>query len=55
MSWNSSMNTRGVINMLTEVDNNGEYVIPNIIYSDAYSSEMVAYADLILPGCGFRV
>ena len=49
MSWNSSMNTRGVINMLTEVDNNGEYVIPNIIYSDAYSSEMVAYADLILP------
>ena len=26
-----------------------DYVIPNIIYSDAYSSEMVAYADLILP------
>ncbi|HAV07746.1 MAG TPA: formate dehydrogenase, partial [Rhodobacteraceae bacterium] len=25
------------------------YVIPRIIYSDAYSSEMVAYADLILP------
>jgi anaerobic selenocysteine-containing dehydrogenase len=24
-------------------------VIPKIIYSDAYSSEMVAYADLILP------
>ena len=49
MSWNSSMNTRGVINMLTEINSNGEYVIPNIIYSDAYSSEMVAYADLILP------
>ena len=26
-----------------------DYVIPHIIYSDAYASEMVAYADLILP------
>ena len=49
MSWNSSMNTSGVIHMLTDTDDNGDYVIPNIIYSDAYSSEMVAYADLILP------
>jgi anaerobic selenocysteine-containing dehydrogenase len=49
MSWNSSMNTSGVIKMLTDTDENGDYVIPNIIYSDAYSSEMVAYADLILP------
>jgi anaerobic selenocysteine-containing dehydrogenase len=49
MSWNSSMNTSGVIDMLTDTDDNGDYVIPNIIYSDAYSSEMVAYADLILP------
>ncbi|MEM1301466.1 MAG: molybdopterin oxidoreductase family protein [Pseudomonadota bacterium] len=49
MSWNSSMNTRGVIDMLTDKDENGDYVIPRIIYSDAYSSEMVAYADLILP------
>ncbi|WP_282078039.1 molybdopterin oxidoreductase family protein [Epibacterium ulvae] len=49
MSWNSSMNTRGVIDMLTDKDENGDYKIPNIIYSDAYSSEMVAYADLILP------
>ena len=49
MSWNSSMNTRGVIDMLTDQDESGEYVIPRIIYSDAYSSEMVAYADLILP------
>lgn len=49
MSWNSSMNTRGVIKMLTDTDENGDYVIPRIIYSDAYSSEMVAYADLILP------
>ena len=49
MSWNSSMNTRGVIDMLTDKDEQGNYVIPNIIYSDAYSSEMVSYADLILP------
>ena len=49
MSWNSSMNTSGVMEMLTEKNNTGDYIIPRIIYSDAYSSEMVAYADLILP------
>ncbi len=49
MSWNSSMNTGGVMQMLTDTDDSGDYVIPHIIYSDAYSSEMVAYADLILP------
>lgn len=49
MSWNSSMNTRGVMNMLTDKGDDGEYVIPRIIYSDSYSSEMVAYADLVLP------
>jgi anaerobic selenocysteine-containing dehydrogenase len=49
MAWNSSMNTRQVIEMLTDKGPDGEYVIPRIIYSDAYSSEMVAYADLILP------
>ena len=50
MAWNSSMNTRGVMDMLTATDpETGEYKIPKLIYSDAYSSEMVAYADLILP------
>ncbi len=49
MSWNSSMNTRGVMQMLEEKREDGEYRIPHIIYSDAYSSEMVAYADLVLP------
>ncbi|WP_276202409.1 molybdopterin oxidoreductase family protein [Ruegeria marisrubri] len=49
MSWNSTMNTKGVIEMLTARNDDGGYVIPRIIYSDAYSSEMVAYADLILP------
>jgi sulfite dehydrogenase (quinone) subunit SoeA len=48
MAWNSSMNTTAVMEMLTD-QKDGEYVIPRIIYSDAYSSEMVAYADLILP------
>ncbi|MEI6097224.1 MAG: molybdopterin-dependent oxidoreductase [Alphaproteobacteria bacterium] len=49
MAWNSSMNTSRVLQMLTDKDEDGEYVIPRIIYSDAYASEMVAYADLILP------
>ncbi|WP_296416873.1 molybdopterin oxidoreductase family protein [Pseudooctadecabacter sp.] len=50
MSWNSSMNTTAVMDMFTDKDEEtGEYVIPRIIYSDAYSSEMVAFADLILP------
>ena len=49
MAWNSSMNTSAVMDMLTATNEDGEYKIPRIIYSDAYSSEMVAYADLILP------
>ncbi len=49
MAWNSSMNSSSVMKMLTDKDADGEYVIPKIIYSDAYSSEMVAFADLILP------
>ncbi len=50
MSWNSTMNTAGVIEMLTDQDpETGEYKIPRIIYSDAYYSEMVAYSDLVLP------
>jgi len=50
MSWNSTMNTSGVMDHLTAKDETtGEYKIPKIIYADAYASEMVAYADLILP------
>jgi anaerobic selenocysteine-containing dehydrogenase len=50
MSWNSAMNTAETMHMLTDRDNaTGEYRIPRIIYSDAYYSEMVAYADLVLP------
>ena len=49
MSWNSAMNTGQTMQWLTDKREDGEYRIPRIIYSDAYSSEMVAYADLVLP------
>lgn len=49
MSWNSAMNTAETMHWLTDKNADGEYRIPKIIYSDAYSSEMVAYADLVLP------
>lgn len=50
MSWNSTMNSKGTMEKLTDKDpETGEYRIPKIIYSDAYASEMVAYADLVLP------
>ncbi len=49
MGWNSSMNTAQTIAWLTDKDESGEYRIPRIIYSDAYASETVAYADLVLP------
>ncbi|WP_084499727.1 molybdopterin oxidoreductase family protein [Luteimonas mephitis] len=49
MSWNSSMNTGQTMQWLTDKDESGNYRIPHIIYSDAFASEMVAYADLVLP------
>lgn len=49
MSWNSAMNTAQTMHWLTDRDENGDYRIAHIIYSDAYASEMVAYADLVLP------
>ncbi len=49
MAWNSSMNTSAVMEMLTATGEDGQYRIPHVIYSDAYSSEMVAFADLVLP------
>ncbi len=50
MAWNSTMNTPAILEHLTAKDETtGEYKIPKIIYSDAYSSEMVSYADLVLP------
>ncbi|HEV7255515.1 MAG TPA: molybdopterin oxidoreductase family protein [Mesorhizobium sp.] len=50
MAWNSAMNTAETIKMLEARDEaSGEYAIPRIIVSDAYASETVAYADLVLP------
>ncbi len=48
MAWNSSMDTVGVMEMLTAKDGDS-YRIPFIVYSDAYRSEMAAYADIVLP------
>jgi anaerobic selenocysteine-containing dehydrogenase len=49
MAWNSAMNPGEVIRILTERKADGEYRIPHVIYADAYFSETVPYADLILP------
>ena len=50
MGWNSAMNVPATLAMLTDRDGeSGEYRIPHIIYADAYWSETVAYADLVLP------
>jgi anaerobic selenocysteine-containing dehydrogenase len=50
MGWNSAMNTTATRQMLADRDaSTGEYRIPHIIYVDAYASETVAFADLVLP------
>jgi anaerobic selenocysteine-containing dehydrogenase len=49
MAWNSSMNTENVRFMLQDKDEHGEYKIPFIIVADAFQSETVAFADLVLP------
>ncbi|MDR3386600.1 MAG: molybdopterin oxidoreductase family protein [Rudaea sp.] len=50
MGWNSAMNTMQTRQMLCERNAAGdEYKIPHIIYSDAYDSETIAFADLVLP------
>ncbi len=53
MAWNSSMNTSQVRQMLVDKQtagaHAGEYKIPFIVVCDAFHSETVAYADLVLP------
>ena len=49
MGWNSAMNLRDTHGYFTDKSADGRYRIPHVIYSDAYHSEMVAYADLVLP------
>jgi anaerobic selenocysteine-containing dehydrogenase len=49
MAWNSSMNTDRVREMLVDRDDDGEYRIPFLVVCDAFQSETVAFADLVLP------
>ena len=49
MAWNSSMNTASVRDMLTERGEDGEYKLPFLVVIDAFDSEMVEFADLVLP------
>jgi anaerobic selenocysteine-containing dehydrogenase len=51
MAWNSSMNTKNVQDMLREKDPEepGQYKIPFLVVVDAFHSEMVNFADLVLP------
>ncbi len=51
MAWNSSMNTKNVQDMLREKDPEepDQYKIPFLVVVDAFHSEMVNFADLVLP------
>jgi len=49
MAWNSSMNPGEASRKLADKHPDGGYRIPHVIYADAFFSEMVAYADLVLP------
>ena len=49
MAWNSTMNTMAVREMLNRKHADGEYAIPFLVVCDAFQSEMVAFADLVLP------
>ncbi|MCW8922560.1 MAG: molybdopterin oxidoreductase family protein, partial [Gammaproteobacteria bacterium] len=49
MAWNSTMNTEDVRKMLNDRDEQGEYKIPFLVVCDAFQSETVAFADLVLP------
>ncbi|MHB8453517.1 MAG: molybdopterin oxidoreductase family protein [Acidiferrobacterales bacterium] len=49
MAWNSSMNTVEIRKMLNDKRDDGEYKIPFLIVCDAFESETVAFADLVLP------
>jgi len=49
MAWNSTMNTMAVREMLNAKAEDGEFKIPFLVVCDAFQSEMVAFADLVLP------
>lgn len=49
MAWNSTWNTIETRSMLSAKDDNGQYRIPHVVVIDAFDSETVAYADVVLP------
>ena len=49
MAWNSAMNTAEVRDMLVKKDKSGGYAIPFVVVVDAFHSETVGFADLVLP------
>jgi anaerobic selenocysteine-containing dehydrogenase len=53
MAWNSSMNTARVREMLVDKREDGEYRIPFLVVCDAFQSETVAFADLVLPDTSY--
>jgi sulfite dehydrogenase (quinone) subunit SoeA len=49
MAWNSTMNTVAVREMLNRRNADGDHEIPFLVVCDAFKSETVAFADLVLP------
>lgn len=49
LAWNSTWNTLDTRAMLTAQDEAGQYRIPHVVVFDAYDSETVQFADLVLP------
>lgn len=49
LAWNSTWNTLDTRAMLTARDENGQYRIPHVVVLDAYDSETVRFADIVLP------
>ncbi|MBI5119361.1 MAG: molybdopterin oxidoreductase family protein [Rhodospirillales bacterium] len=49
MAWNSSMNTVEIRKMLADKNEDGTYKIPFLVVCDAFHSETVDFADLVLP------
>lgn len=49
LAWNSTWNTLTTRDMLRAKDEQGNYLIPHVVVIDAYDSETVAFADVVLP------
>lgn len=49
VAWNSAMNPGDAIRLLTDKNADGSYRIPFFILVDAFFSETVPYADIVLP------